>query len=81
MFEKAVDKLRKVSNEATNWYKFMLEKAIIKLRKVSNGAANWLLDHERPKIIWARHTIGSKCKSDDVTNNVTESFYSWVGKA
>jgi hypothetical protein len=41
-----------------------------KLRKVSNEAANWLLDPERPKSMWERHTIDSECKSDHVTNNV-----------
>lgn len=76
MFERAMYKLRKVSNEAANWCEFMFEKAIIKLRKVSNDTANWLLDPERPKIMWARRAIDSKskCKSDDVTNNVTESL-------
>jgi hypothetical protein len=58
---------------------FMFEKAMDKVRKVSNEAANWLLDPERPKCMWARHTIDSECKLDHVTNNVTESFNSWLG--
>jgi thioredoxin-related protein len=58
---------------------FMFEKAMDKVRKVSNEAANWLLYPERPKCMWARHTIDSECKLDHVTNNVTESFKSWLG--
>jgi hypothetical protein len=58
---------------------FLFDKAMDKLRKVSNEAANWLLDPERPKSMWARHTIDSECKSDHVTNNVSESFNSWLG--
>jgi hypothetical protein len=58
---------------------FLFDKAMDKLRKVSNEAANWLLDPERPKSMWARYTIDSECKSDHVTNNVSESFNSWLG--
>ncbi|WOK97553.1 hypothetical protein Cni_G06261 [Canna indica] len=29
--------------------------------------------------MWARHIIDSRCKSDHITNNVTESFNHWVG--
>ncbi|KAJ1424167.1 Zinc finger, SWIM-type [Sesbania bispinosa] len=58
---------------------FVFEKALDKLRKMSNEAANWLLDPERPKSMWARHTIAPECKSDHVTNNVCESFNSWLG--
>jgi hypothetical protein len=58
---------------------FMFEKSMEKLRKLSNDAANWLLDSERPKTMWARHTIDHECRSDHVTNNVSESFNSWLG--
>jgi len=58
---------------------FMFEKAMEKLKNISVEAANWMLDPERPKSMWARYTIDSECKSDHVTNNVTESFNSWLG--
>ncbi|XP_045819551.1 uncharacterized protein LOC123912991 isoform X2 [Trifolium pratense] len=57
---------------------FLFDKAMDKLTKVSNEAVNWLLDPERPKSMCARHTIDSECKSDHVTNNVSESFNSWL---
>jgi len=56
---------------------FMFEKAMEK--KISVEAVNWMLDPERPKSMWARYTIDSECKSDHVTNNVAESFNSWLG--
>ncbi|KAK7250678.1 hypothetical protein RIF29_33263 [Crotalaria pallida] len=58
---------------------FMFNKAMEKVGKVSIEAANWLLDPERPKSMWARHTIDPECKSDHVTNNISEAFNSWVG--
>ncbi|XP_058776102.1 uncharacterized protein LOC131650408 [Vicia villosa] len=64
---------------AMAYNEFMFEKAMEKLKNISVEAANWMLDRERPKNMWARHTIDSVCKSDHVTNNVTESFNSWLG--
>lgn len=64
---------------AMAYNEFMFEKGMEKLRKLSNEAADWLLDTERPKSMWARHTIDPECKSDHVTNNVTEAFNSWLG--
>ncbi|WOL19959.1 hypothetical protein Cni_G28761 [Canna indica] len=49
------------------------------LRTIDSEAADWLLSPERPKEMWARHTIDSRCNSDHITNNVTESFNYWVG--
>ncbi|KAJ1401847.1 Zinc finger, SWIM-type [Sesbania bispinosa] len=64
---------------AMAYNEFVFEKAMDKLKQMSCEAANWLLDPERPKSMWARHTIDPECKSDHVTNNVCESFNSWVG--
>ncbi|XP_057423577.1 uncharacterized protein LOC130717381 [Lotus japonicus] len=64
---------------AMAYNEFMYEKAMDKLRKINIEAANWLLDPERPKNMWARHTIDPKCKSDHVTNNICETFNSWLG--
>ncbi|XP_057444251.1 uncharacterized protein LOC130736432 [Lotus japonicus] len=58
---------------------FIYEKAMDRLRKLNIEAANWLLDPERPKSMWARHTIDPDCKSDHVTNNIWEAFNSWLG--
>ena len=66
-------------NVAMAYNEFMFNKSMEKLRKVNNEAANWLLDSERPKSMWARHTIDPECKSDHVTNNVSESFNNWLG--
>ncbi|PNX79139.1 hypothetical protein L195_g035123, partial [Trifolium pratense] len=63
---------------AMAYNEFLFDKAMDKLTKVSNEAVNWLLDPERPKSMCARHTIDSECKSDRVTNNVSESFNSWL---
>ncbi|XP_058747011.1 uncharacterized protein LOC131620001 [Vicia villosa] len=64
---------------AMAYNEFMFEKAMEKLKNISVEAANWMLDRERPKNMCARHTIDSECKSDHVTNSVTESFNSWLG--
>ncbi|KAK7255963.1 hypothetical protein RIF29_29398 [Crotalaria pallida] len=64
---------------AKAYNEFMFNKAMEKVGKVSTEAANWLLDPERPKSMWARHTIDPECKSDHVTNNISEAFNSWVG--
>ena len=48
------------------------------LASISEDAHKWLEGH--PKELWARHLIGTKLKSDHVTNNIAESFNSWINK-
>ena len=59
--------------------KILFNKAIEGLRKVNSEATNWLLSDDRPKRRQARHTFDLLRKSDHVTNNVCETFNSWVG--
>ncbi|KAF1896640.1 hypothetical protein Lal_00034339 [Lupinus albus] len=56
----------------------MFNKAIASMRRIINEAVEWLLDADRPKSMWARHTIDPTCKSDHVTNNVCEVFNAWI---
>ena len=58
---------------------FLFEKGMERLRKHNNETTEWLLSAERPKIMWARHTIEPVFKSDHITNNMSKSFNSWVG--
>ncbi|XP_057452869.1 uncharacterized protein LOC130744726 [Lotus japonicus] len=51
---------------AMAYNEFIYGKAMDKLRKLNIEAANWLLDPERPKSMWARHTIDPDCKSDHI---------------
>ena len=49
------------------------------MRTINDGKApDWLLSillHQ-----WARHAFNDDAKSDDITNNMTESFNAWLGK-
>ncbi|XP_019457609.1 PREDICTED: uncharacterized protein LOC109357995 [Lupinus angustifolius] len=56
----------------------MFNKAIATMRRIKNDVLEWLLDVDRPKSTWARHTIDPICKSDHVTNNVSEVFNAWI---
>ena len=49
------------------------------MKTVDDGkAADWLLSI--PLHQWARHAFNEDAKTDDITNNMTESFNAWIGK-
>ena len=55
---------------------FLFEKAMQGLQKLSKEAFDWL--DEKPKSQWARHAFDQRSVSPHITNNMTESFNSWV---
>ena len=65
------------ASKATTGYEFWEQMKIIK--QVGEGKpAEWLL--AIPLAQWARHAFTEDAWTDDITNNMTESFNSWVGK-
>ncbi|WOK97503.1 hypothetical protein Cni_G06211 [Canna indica] len=72
-------KTTKYWTAAKAYNNFVFEKNMMQLRTTDSEAADWLLSPRRPIEMWARHTIDYGCKSDHITNNVTESFNHWVG--
>ena len=62
---------------ATSGYEFWQQIKVMKT--VDDGKpTDWLL--AIPLQQWARHAFNDDAKCDDITNNMTESFNSWVGK-
>ena len=62
---------------ATSGYDFWQQIKVMKTVK-DGKPTDWLL--AIPLQQWARHAFSDEAKCDDITNNITESFNSWVGK-
>lgn len=62
--------------KAYNTLSFKLEMEEIK--KISVPAYNYLMEID--PATWTRHAFDHQCKVDHVTNNMTESFNSWLGE-
>lgn len=55
------------------------DKSLNALRKNNNEVADWLLAKDKPKPMWFRHTYHPLCRSDHVTNNISEVLkLGWV---
>ncbi|XP_043717917.1 uncharacterized protein LOC122665848 [Telopea speciosissima] len=55
----------------------LFQKAMDTIKSIDNAAYEWL--NRKPHTLWSRHAFDLRCKNDSITNNVTESFNSWVG--
>ncbi|KAJ4961324.1 hypothetical protein NE237_021234 [Protea cynaroides] len=45
-------------------------------KELSNDGYEWLM--KTPLSMWSKHAFDHRCKSDHVTNNMTESFNHWI---
>ncbi|XP_058182429.1 uncharacterized protein LOC131300547 [Rhododendron vialii] len=52
--------------------------AMERIKDISKEAHKWLSDVPTHK--WARHAFDDRVKNDHITNNLTESFNSWLGQ-
>ncbi|XP_043710399.1 uncharacterized protein LOC122659342 [Telopea speciosissima] len=56
---------------------WVYERAIEKMKDTNVEAHDWLL--RNPPSTWSRHAFDTGAKCDHVTNNMIESFNSWIG--
>ncbi|XP_043705494.1 uncharacterized protein LOC122655357 [Telopea speciosissima] len=61
----------KVPNE------FLFQKAMQKILLCDKEAHDWLMRSHLST--WSRHAFDFSCKSDHITNNMTESLNNWIG--
>ncbi|XP_042487523.1 uncharacterized protein LOC122067749 [Macadamia integrifolia] len=55
---------------------FMFEKEMNETKAINKDVHDWLL--KNPPKMWFRHAFDFRCKSDHITNNMTESFNQWI---
>ncbi|KAF7150533.1 hypothetical protein RHSIM_Rhsim02G0213500 [Rhododendron simsii] len=53
------------------------QQAMERIKNISKEAHKWLSDVSVDQ--WARHAFDDRVKNDHITNNLTESFNSWLG--
>ncbi|KAF7145405.1 hypothetical protein RHSIM_Rhsim04G0059700 [Rhododendron simsii] len=53
------------------------QQAMERIKNISKEAHKWLSDVSVDQ--WARHAFDERVKNDHITNNLTESFNSWLG--
>ncbi|KAG5550082.1 hypothetical protein RHGRI_015138 [Rhododendron griersonianum] len=71
--------LRKCFWEAARAYNQIdFNQAMERMKDISEEAHKWLSDVPTHK--WARHAFDDRVKNDHITNNLTESFNSWLGQ-
>ncbi|KAG5561539.1 hypothetical protein RHGRI_004547 [Rhododendron griersonianum] len=70
--------LRKYFWEAARAYNQVeYQQAMERIKNISKEAHKWLSDVSVNQ--WARHAFDERVKNDHITNNLTESFNSWLG--
>lgn len=62
---------------AKSYASWEFQEAMAKIKNENLAAFEWLV--KIPTRMWARHAFDTQCKSDHITNNMTESFNHWVG--
>ncbi|XP_043687779.1 uncharacterized protein LOC122639002 [Telopea speciosissima] len=55
---------------------FFFGKAMNDMKDKNKEAYDWL--SKNPPNMWARHAFDFRCKSDHITNNMSESFNQWI---
>ncbi|XP_042476978.1 uncharacterized protein LOC122058378 [Macadamia integrifolia] len=71
LLRKHFSKAAKASNQ------FYFDKAMNDMKATKKEAFDWL--SRNPPNLWARHAFDFSCKSDHITNNMTESFNQVIG--
>ncbi|XP_043714718.1 uncharacterized protein LOC122663076 [Telopea speciosissima] len=65
------------ASKAYNVFEF--QRAMEGMKAEKNEAYVWLM--KNPINMWSRHAFDHRAKSDQITNNMTESFNQWVGSS
>ena len=61
---------------STAFTRYNFNKAMSKIEELNPDAHTWLMNI--PLGHWARHAFDTQVKIDHVTNNLSESFNSWI---